>query len=761
MIFEFQDCRLDDETCELARQGEVVPLQPKVLDLLLYLLRHRDRVVSKDELLDQVWPGVAVGDAVLTRAINLARNALGDAGRDRAVIRTLPRKGYRFCAEVRCRAGEKGPARSAALLAADEAWAARDWQRTLDALDRAQAEAPLGAADLERRGWSLLWAAQFAEATHAFESAHAAYEDAGEARAAARVALQLTRDFSQRQQNALAAGWLQRATALLDSLPECEEHAMLEWIRGRAQSGAGRLDHALEHADRAIEIARRVGSRDVEALGLLDRGHCLLATGRIDEAISLHEEVTAVAMGGGLGVQATGTIYCSVIWGCRNRGDWERASQWTDHSIQWCGTARVAQFPGLCTLHRAEVLRHRGQLEEAEREVLRACDDLLVSMTFVAGDAFNELGEIRMRRGNLSGAREAFRRAIEFGMDPEPGLSRLRVEDGDVDGALKGLERALSDTRLNAQERQFLLLVGQIEAALAGGRRDLARAALERLENEPSLSSTAAHRADLEACRGRVALADGRTPEAVAALQEARRSWLGVGAPYEAARVQALLALALEAEGDASGARLVWESARDAFERVGAHLDAQRASRRLAQLASGGESAVQADRSLRTFVFTDIVGSTRLVEMMGDADWETLRRWHHRTLQASFTEFGGEVVGPHEGDGFFVAFADADAALDCGIAIQRALAAHREQHGFAPQVRIGAHTAESLRRGGDYAGIGVHVAARVAAAAAGSSVCVTTTTLERASRPRKTGPPRRLEVEGAREVVEVVDVDWH
>lgn len=224
MIFEFQDCRLDDEACELRRAGEAVPLQPKVLDVLLYLLRHRDRVVPKHELLDEVWPGVAVGDAVLTRAINLARAAVGDAGREQAVIRTLPRKGYRFSAEVRTRE-PRAPARSPALAEADTAYAARDWNATLEALDRAGSGAPLAAADLERRAWCQLWEARFDEATASFEQAEAAYESAGDRRGAAHAALQLMRDFFQHQQSALAAGWLKRAVGLLEGLPECEEHA--------------------------------------------------------------------------------------------------------------------------------------------------------------------------------------------------------------------------------------------------------------------------------------------------------------------------------------------------------------------------------------------------------------------------------------------------------------------------------------------------------------------------------------------------------
>lgn len=757
MIFEFRDCRFDQETCELRRDGQVVALQPKVLDVLLYLLEHRDRVVPKNELLDRVWAGTAVGDGVLTRAINLARQAVGDAGRGQSVIRTLPRKGYRFCADV----AVVEASGSGAVSEADRAYASGDWTRAIELFDAMETEAPLAPAALEKRSWALQWEARFDDATAEFERAAHAYEAAGDATGAARMALQLVREMALRTQTALAAGWMGRAIALLEGVEECEEHAHLEWHRARAQMLSGNLERAAEHDRLVIEIAQRCGSLDLEALGKLDLGHCLQGLGHDDEAVALHEEAASLAMAGRLGVQATGTIYCAVIWGSRNRGDWDRASQWTDLSIRWCENTRVAKFPGLCTMHRAEVLRLQGRFDEAEREALRACDDLLVSNKMVAGDAYNELGEIRLRRGDLKGARSAFRRAVELGMNPEPGLSRLRLEDGDIEGAAKGLERALADTGLNASERRVLQWCAKIEIALAADDLAAARAALAKLDAEPGRWQTAANRAEVEGCRGRIHQAAGELDAAIECLRGAQRDWLSVKASYEAARVQTWIARVLEADADPTGAALEWESARDTFERTGAQVDAARASKALSRLAAGRASAQPSDELERTFLFTDIVGSTQLVEVMGDADWETLRRWHHRTLQATFTEHGGEVVGPHEGDGFFVAFAQPDAAIECALAIQRALAAHREQHGFAPRVRIGAHTARAVRRGGDYAGKGVHVAARIAASAEGGSVRVSQATLDAARARHAAESTERLELKGTSEPVDIAVLVCH
>ncbi len=99
-MLSFGDFELDETVPELRRAGAVVELQPKVLDLLLELARQRDRVVSRRELLERVWPGVVVSDGALTTAVNAARAALDDEGANQRVIRTVPRRGYRFVADA-------------------------------------------------------------------------------------------------------------------------------------------------------------------------------------------------------------------------------------------------------------------------------------------------------------------------------------------------------------------------------------------------------------------------------------------------------------------------------------------------------------------------------------------------------------------------------------------------------------------------------------------------------------------------------------
>ncbi len=100
MQFRFADHVLDVERRELRRSGEPVTLEPQVFDLLVYLIRNRDRVVTKDDLMDSVWSGRIVSESTLTTRINAARKAVGDSGQAQRLIRTLPRKGLRFVGDV-------------------------------------------------------------------------------------------------------------------------------------------------------------------------------------------------------------------------------------------------------------------------------------------------------------------------------------------------------------------------------------------------------------------------------------------------------------------------------------------------------------------------------------------------------------------------------------------------------------------------------------------------------------------------------------
>jgi TolB-like protein len=97
----FEDYVFDTDRRELHRGADVVSVAPQVFDLLDYLIRNRERVVSKDDLINAIWNGRSVSDAALTTRLNAARSAIGDSGEEQRLIKTLPRKGFRFVGAVR------------------------------------------------------------------------------------------------------------------------------------------------------------------------------------------------------------------------------------------------------------------------------------------------------------------------------------------------------------------------------------------------------------------------------------------------------------------------------------------------------------------------------------------------------------------------------------------------------------------------------------------------------------------------------------
>ncbi len=173
------------------------------------------------------------------------------------------------------------------------------------------------------------------------------------------------------------------------------------------------------------------------------------------------------------------------------------------------------------------------------------------------------------------------------------------------------------------------------------------------------------------------------------------------------------------------------------------------------QLRAAG--ATQPHRVVKTFMFTDIVGSTNLVEALGDEAWETLVRWHDETLRALFAAHRGEEV-TSTGDGFFVGFDTPESALSCAVAIQRRLAEHRQAHGFAPQVRIGVHASQATQVAQQFRGKGVHEAARIAALAEGGEILASRETT--AESRYDVSEPRAVTLKGIAEQMEVVAVRW-
>ena len=645
------------------------------------------------------------------------------------------------------------------LEAAREALRRHAWREGYELLERADAEAPLSPEDLEGLASAAWWTGRLEACIAARQRAFGAYVTLDDGRRAAMVAMALAKDHYAKGASPIGSAWVTRAERLLADEPECVERGYLERLLSViAFEGRGDLEAALAHAQRALDAGTQFGDRELQALARQDQGRALVAKGEVAEGMVLIDEATAAAVSGELSPYHTGVVYCNTITACKDLADYRRAGDWTEAAKRWCDRQSIAGFPGMCRVYRASIMVVQGAWPEAELEARRACDELMEFNLGYAAEAFYELGEIRMRRGDVAAAQVAFNQAHELGRDPQPGLALLRLSEGKTDAA-----RACIDSALEEEVpplHRVRLLPAQVEIALAAGDVEAARAAADELDAISKTYGSEALKAAACCARSRVAAEDGNAQLTIRSARQGLRLWQDVGAPFEVAQARMLLASGNVAEGNVESAILELQAAASAFERLGAVPDARRARARLEALGVAHTVGGTAESHFaRTFMFTDIVGSTELVAAIGDDAWADVLAWHDNTLRSLFAAHGGEEIH-HAGDGFFVALTDPAAAVECAVAVQRALHDHRRAHGFAPSVRIGLHAADATRDTSGYQGKGVHEAARIAAQAEAAEIVASAKTLAGITLRFPTSVARSVALRSISDPIELVTIDW-
>ncbi len=642
------------------------------------------------------------------------------------------------------------------VRAAREAMERHAWQEAYDALVEADGQSPLSAADLDLLAQAAWWTGQGDGILDAMERAYRAYLGEGDTATAAFAAFEIAEQHMMRLSIPQFGAWLVRARELAEGHPDYPVTGYLAAIQGFTKyEFEGAVEEAMALFDEALAVAKRTGDRNLYALAMHDKGQVICKQGRLAEGLGLIDEAMVAAVGGELSTHYTGRVYCSMIGFCSHLGDYRRSAEWTDATLRWCQRQSITGFPGLCRIHRAELHRLHGDFATAEQEARQAAVELpRFNIAFGAGDAAYEIGEVRRRMGDLDAAEEAYTRASENGRDPQPGLSLLRLAQGKAGSAASGITRALESS--TDPLSRFRLFIARADIALAAEDAEAAAAASSEADEILSAYDVASLQAAAARIRGAVSLARGDAQGSLADLESARKRWQELEAPFEVAEVRVLLGRAYRALGDEDAAVAELRAACATFDRIGAQLANADATALLGELAAG---ATASERVTRAFMFTDIVKSTDLVSAIGDEAWEDLLRWHDQALRSQFAANGGEVAHG-TGDGFFVAFADARAALAAAVGVQRALAQHRRAHGFAPQVRIGVHSAEATRRGGDYSGGEVHKAARIAAAAEGGEILASEDTLAEAGDGFTVSGSKEIAAKGIPEPVRVGSVEW-
>lgn len=498
---------------------------------------------------------------------------------DRAIAKALARTpADRFATTHEFAEALRAPADTSATPAPDDrreaarsAFNRHAWREAFETFTQAQAAQALSVEDVERLAESAWWIGRIDDCIAARERAYAVYVDRKATRPAAAVAVRLAEDFFRRQAKSLGNGWLKRAERLLQDVPECAEHGGLLRLHAILALDEGDVDKALGLARRTADIANRFHDRDLQALAMHDVGRMLVSKGDLAQGMALIDEAMAAAVGGELGPEVTGRIYCNMMGTCEKLADYQRAAEWSEAARRWCEHHTESGFPGICRVHRAELMRLRGAWNDAETEAVRAAQELQGFYHIAAGEAFYEIGEIRLRMGDLARADEVFRQAHELGREPVPGLALLRLAEGKVDAARGLIDRAVADRPAGSLERARVL-PARVRIALETADLDGARGAATELEAIAAQYGSPALYASAAQARGAVQLAEGQSHEAVPNLRRARKLWHEVQLPYETAIARVLLAAAYRATACTDDADLEAQAAGSTLRNLGADL---------------------------------------------------------------------------------------------------------------------------------------------------------------------------------------------
>ena len=466
---------------------------------------------------------------------------------------------------------------------ASTAWAAferQDWEAAHREFRAIGERRDLSPEELEGLGTCAAWLCRFDENSQSWERACSAYAKSGDNAAAARMAVELAGLYTEKNAITVAGGWQKRAERLLEDEPDCIVHGLLARRQTIAALGRQDFTEALELNRRCSELAERFQDVDLQAVARHDHGQILVARGDAQEGIELIDEAMSSAVSGEVGPWTMGLLYCRTMVVCRSLADFKRSQEWSELAWRWCEPHgdMAAGYPGICRVHSAETMRHMGLWAEAESAVRGACATFERSgLDGHTGGAYNELGELALRKGDYPAAEEAFQRAHSFGCDPVPGLPLLRLAQGNQEAALRMIGRALDeapDDRLHRAK----LLVAAIPIAMSNDDRSAAESASTELEEIAGDYDSPCFRAHALMGRGTVAVDAGDWGSATISLREAWSIFKELGFSYDAAQARMHLARAYLGAGNDEDAVMQLSAACDTFRDLGAEPDRLRAS---------------------------------------------------------------------------------------------------------------------------------------------------------------------------------------
>ena len=625
------------------------------------------------------------------------------------------------------------------------------WQEAYDHFRTADAARPLSGPELEGLAQSAFFVARADDEAEAKERAFKVYEAAGDTQRAAFIALDLTRGYGYQGKRAIAAVWLRRAERLIGPSGDTYVDGYLALVRSEGARAMGDIDRALELAEQAIDQPASRGRRP-PGHALRNLGELKIATGETEDGMALMEEATVSAVNGELTPFTTGITACRTIGACRNLTDYQRATEWIEATERYCERQSLSGFPGS-----AGSIGPRSPLSAVPGNgPSRSSNERPTSSTATTPSRRRRTAGTPSATSGASGAtsraltQRFARRTPRAGHPACAGAHP--AGPGEREGCRQMLDAALAETTTD-QWARARLLPARVEVALAAG--DDPRHAPRSTSS--ARSSPGIHRRPLRpaarwhtggSCSPRAIRRRGaRAPDRHPALARGRRALRGRPGPV-------VLSRALRGVQDDEDADLELEPR-------------STSSAGSARRPMSGRGARVARR--RRASSGPIAARMTSCSPISSARRTSRRRWATRPGAAApmarrhaprlIVRHGGEVVKP-TGDGFFAAF---ESAL-IGRRVPRSRSnRHSARPGLgSPPVRIGLHTADANRLGGDYSGTGVHVAARVAALAGGGEILASAETVAEAGPAveGRTGVPATTTLKGVTKPVDLVGISW-
>jgi len=395
--------------------------------------------------------------------------------------------------------------------------------------------------------------------------------DSGAVEWAARFGNRLAQGLGFNGDVARSRGWVDRTRRILeDSDIDTVESGHVEANTAMCRIfEAGDVEAASAHFTRAGAIGERLGDQELVTVARIGQGRCLIFMGDLSQGVALLDEAMVSIESDELSPLQAGDAYCTVIDACHDLFDMQRSASWTESFTNWCALQPdLVLYSGHCLLHRAEIMQLRGTWLDALAEVQRACERLARPSNPTLGGARYLEGELHRVRGQLDEAEDSYRLANELGCEPQPGMSLLRLAQGQLDAAEASIRRAVGEAEMPMHRAR--LLPAYVEVLLEEGDIDAARQAAEELASIAAALSSAFLEAQAGYALGAVSLAEGDSTAALITLRRAWNGWTELEAPYEAARTRQLIARACGEVGDHDTAALETAAAQSAFLALGA-----------------------------------------------------------------------------------------------------------------------------------------------------------------------------------------------